>query len=166
MSEPFTSVTLISLLRLFSVSCNWWCILVWSPCLSHFQQPFLNSIVSSNSFLLQNPHWPLLVFLMFFSEELQPAEHWLWSLSSPNIPSMQRDSNTSCCSTMLTDFLNPQSGFIQKQCSDLTVNIQSYQMGFKECFDRFHIILLAVNEMFRSVSYFREAPTQMSDFRF
>lgn len=67
---------------------------------------------------------------------------------------------------MLADFLNPQSGFIQMQCSDLTMNIYSYQMEFKEYFDRFHIILVAVNEMFWSVSYSREATTQKSDFRF
>lgn len=67
---------------------------------------------------------------------------------------------------MLADFLNLQSGFIQMQCSDLTVNIYSYQMEFKEYFDQFHIILVAVNEMFWSVSNFREAPTWKSDFRF
>lgn len=67
---------------------------------------------------------------------------------------------------MLADFLNPQSGFIQMQCSDLTMNIYSCQMEFKEYFDRFHIILVAVNEMFWSVSYSREATTQKSDFRF
>lgn len=36
-----------------------WCGL---PIFSHFQQHFLNLIVPSNSLLLQNPHWPLLVF--------------------------------------------------------------------------------------------------------
>lgn len=39
-----------------------WCGL---PVFSHFQQHFLNLIVSSNSFLLQNPHWPLLVSCSF-----------------------------------------------------------------------------------------------------
>lgn len=67
---------------------------------------------------------------------------------------------------MLADFLNPQSGFIQMQCSDLTMDIYSYQMEFKEYFDRFHVIVVAVNEMFWSVSYSREATTQKSDFRF
>lgn len=114
MSEPFTSVTLISLLPLFSLQaltdCVFWCGL---PIFFHFQQYFLNLIslnrfpLLSFFFLLQNPHWPLLFFfVIFFSEELESAVPWTMKSQQFQLTFHTKDSNTYSCDTMLPDFLH------------------------------------------------------------